>query len=213
MRALVLVDLQNDFMPWGSLPVTSGDEAVPIANHMMPAYDLVVATQDWHPADHGSFASNHPGHAAGDIVQLGGLDQVLWPDHCVQNSAGASFHSGLDVAGIDHVVHKGTDPAIDSYSTFFDNAHGLDTGLNAYLQERGVDEIVLLGLATDYCVLYSVLDARELGYRVFVARDGVRAVELNPGDSDKALEAMAAAGAMLTSSESLLAQQLGAPRG
>lgn len=204
MRALILVDLQNDFMPFGSLPVKRGDESVDVANRLMPAFELVAATQDWHPTDHGSFASNHPGHVPGDVVELAGLEQVLWPDHCVQNSPGASFHSSLDVAGIDHVVHKGTNRLVDSYSTFFDNAHGVDTGLNAYLREHGVDEIVLVGLATDYCVLFSALDARELGYRVLVASDGVRAVDLKPTDGQLALDAMAAAGAEITSSEAVV---------
>jgi len=203
-RALVLVDLQNDFMPFGSLPVAEGDDVVPVANRLIPRFDLVVATQDWHPPRHGSFATAHAGHKPGDVVKLGGVDQTLWPDHCVQNTPGASFHSALDVAGIDHVVHKGADPGIDSYSTFFDNAHGAHTGLHAYLAERGVADIVLLGLATDYCVLYSVLDAAELGYGIDVVVDGVRAVDLQMGDGDRALDAMVAAGARLVHSDDLI---------
>ncbi|MBI5232522.1 MAG: bifunctional nicotinamidase/pyrazinamidase [Coriobacteriales bacterium] len=204
MRALVLVDLQNDFMPFGSLPVAEGDLTVGVANRLMGSFELVVATQDWHPRDHGSFASNHPGSKAGEITMLGGVEQVLWPDHCVQNTPGASFHSALDVAAIDHVVHKGTNREIDSYSTFFDNAHGAHTGLDAFLKERGVDEVVLSGLATDYCVLYSVLDAAELGYRVTVVRDGCRAVELKTGDGDRAFASMADAGASIIESSQLL---------
>jgi nicotinamidase/pyrazinamidase len=204
VRALLLVDIQNDFMPFGALPVADGDVVVPIANALIPHFDLVVATQDWHPADHGSFASNHPGKKPGELTELGGLPQVLWPDHCVQELPGASFHSALDIAGIDHVVRKGTDPEIDSYSTFFDNAHRKDTGLAAFLRERGVRELVLLGLATDYCVKFSVLDARELGFAVTVVTDGCRAVELAPGDGEKAFAEMAAAGAVLTDSAAVL---------
>ncbi len=145
MRALILVDVQNDFMPFGSLPVADGDAIVPVANELAPLFDLVVATQDWHPSSHGSFASNHPGSAVGDVIELGGQAQVLWPDHCVQNSAGASFHSGLDVARIDAVIRKGVDPEIDSYSGFFDNGHGRDTGLSAVLSDAGISEVWLVG--------------------------------------------------------------------
>lgn len=197
MRALLLVDIQNDFMPFGSLPVADGDAVVAVANALIPRFGLVVATQDWHPASHGSFASNHPGHEPGETIDLEGLPQVLWPDHCVQNGPGASFHSGLDVAGIDHVVHKGVDHAIDSYSTFFDNRHARDTGLGSFLHERSVDEVVFVGLATDYCVLYSVSDAVELGLGVTVVQEGVRAVDLQPGDGDRALEEMRSLGARI----------------
>lgn len=198
MRALVLVDIQNDFMPFGALPVRCGDEVVSVANELAGRFDLVVATQDWHPSGHGSFASNHAGHRAGEVVLLGEVEQVLWPDHCVQNTPGASFHSALDVASIDHVVRKGTDPAIDSYSGFFDNLHLKDTGLDAYLRGRGVDEVWLVGLATDYCVLATALDARELGFSVTVITDGVRAVDLAPGDGERALEAMRQHGCRVT---------------
>ena len=194
MRALLLVDVQNDFMPFGSLPVTDGDAVVAIANAITPAFRLVVATQDWHPAGHASFASSQPGHAPGDIVEVMGRPQVLWPDHCVQNMPGASFHSGLDVSAIDHVVRKGTDPAIDSYSAFFDNNHLKDTGLAAYLRGRGIDEIWLTGLATDYCVKFSALDGRNAGFAVVVVEDGCRAVNLAADDGAKALDQMRAAG-------------------
>lgn len=204
VEALILVDLQNDFMPYGSLPVAGGDETVYVANALMPSFELVVATQDWHPADHGSFASNHVGSHVGQTVQLGGVDQTLWPDHCVQRTPGASFHSALDVSGIDHVVHKGTDPLIDSYSTFFDNAHGAHTGLDAFLREHGVDSVTIMGLATDYCVLFSVLDAVDLGYSVRVVSDGIRAVQLVAGDGERAIEAMRAAGASVVATAEVL---------
>lgn len=201
MRALLLVDIQNDFMPFGSLPVAGGDSVVPVANSVSPRFELVVASQDWHPADHSSFASNHPGHAVGDIVEVAGAPQVLWPDHCVQQSPGASFHSGLHVAPIGHVVHKGIDTEIDSYSCFFDNNHGRDTGLTAYLRERAVDEVWLLGLATDYCVKYSALDGRAEGFSVVVVEDGCRAVELQPGDGERAFAEMVAVGCRIARSE------------
>jgi len=198
-RALVLVDIQNDFMPFGSLPVRKGDEVVPVANELAARFDFVVATQDWHPASHGSFASAHSGYAPGDHVELGGVDQVLWPDHCVQGSPGASFHSGLDVARISAVVRKGTDPGIDSYSGFFDNGHRKDTGLHEVLDERGVEEVWLVGLATDYCVKATALDAITLGYRVVVVEEGVRPVDISPGDGAAAVDEMRHAGCVTKS--------------
>ena len=147
MQALVLVDIQNDFMPFGALPVPDGDAVVPVANELAVGFDLVVATQDWHPPDHGSFASNHPGSTPGEIVELDGGPQVLWPDHCVQNMPGASFHSALDVAAIDVVIRKGTDPGIDSYSGFFDNHHLKETELRSVLEDHGITSIVVMGLA------------------------------------------------------------------
>jgi len=199
MDALLLVDIQNDFMPFGSLPVTQGHAVVPVANLLAPHFDLVVATQDWHPPDHASFASNHPGRVPGDVIRLDQIDQVLWPDHCVQQMPGASFHSALDVASIDFVVRKGTDPGIDSYSGFFDNEHLKETGLERLLRERGVDRIVLAGLATDYCVLFTARDGRGLGFDVLVVGEGVRAVDLAPGDGDRALDEMRAAGCRVAS--------------
>lgn len=200
MRALVLVDIQNDFMPFGALPVPEGDAVVPVANALAPRFALVVATQDWHPADHGSFSSAHPGTAPGEVIELGGVEQVLWPDHCVQNTPGASLHSGLDVGAVDHVVRKGTDPGIDSYSAFFDNGHKKDTGLADYCRVHGVSELVVLGLATDYCVKYTVLDAIGLGFGVTVIEDGCRAVDLAAGDGERALKEMRAAGGLLVTS-------------
>lgn len=203
MDALILVDVQNDFMPFGALPVAAGDAVVGVANALMPRFGLVVATQDWHPPDHGSFAANHPGRSPGDVVSLGDVEQVLWPVHCVQGSPGASFHSGLDVAGIDHVVRKGTDPGIDSYSGFFDNGHRNDTGLGPFLREQGVDAVTLLGLATDYCVLFTGLDGLELGFDVTVVEDGVRSVDLAEGDGARALDRLRTRGATLARSVDL----------
>jgi nicotinamidase/pyrazinamidase len=200
MRALLLIDIQNDFMPFGSLPVADGDAVVAVANALAPLFELVVATQDWHPAGHASFASSHPGRHAGEVIEVAGLPQMLWADHCVQNTPGASFHSGLDVAQIDHVVRKGTDPAIDSYSGFFDNNHAKYTGLSVFLRERGVDEIWLVGVATDYCVKFTALDGRGEGFNVVVVEDGCRAVNVAPGDGAHALAEMAAAGCRIARS-------------
>ncbi len=139
MNSLLLIDIQNDFLPGGALAVANGDEVVPVANRLMPDYELVVATQDWHPANHGSFASQHPGRRAGEVIRLDGLEQILWPDHCVEGTRGAEFAPGLNTDGIHHVVRKGTDRNIDSYSGFFDNARRKPTGLEQYLRGRGVE--------------------------------------------------------------------------
>lgn len=203
MDAIVLVDIQNDFMPFGALPVADGDAVVPVANALAPRFGLVVATQDWHPPDHGSFAVNHPGTEPGQVIELSGVPQVLWPPHCVQQTPGASFHSALDVGGVHHVVRKGTDPAIDSYSGFFDNDHRTATGLGSFLRERGVERVTLLGLATDYCVKYTALDGAALGFGVTVVADGCRAVDLAPGDGKRALAEMAAAGCRVVESAEL----------
>jgi nicotinamidase/pyrazinamidase len=204
MRALILVDLQNDFMPGGALAVASGDETVPIANALMPAFDLVVATQDWHPAGHGSFVTQHPGRNAGEVVDLAGVEQIVWPVHCVQGSDGAAFHRDLATDPINDVFQKGTDPSIDSYSGFFDNDHRSATGLGEYLQSRGAEELYVMGLATDYCVKFTVLDALELGFATHVIEDGCRAVELQVGDGEAALAEMENAGARRVRSASLL---------
>lgn len=208
MRALLVVDLQNDFMPFGSLPVAQGDETVPFANRLMPVFDVVVATQDWHPPDSVSFASNHAGHDPGDVVEVGGIEQILWPDHCVRSTPGASFHSGLDIVPIDLVIHKGVDPMIDSYSAFFDNRHQRSTGLAHELRKRGVDDVAVMGLATDYCVLYSTRDALGLGFRVSVVVDGCRAVEVEPGDGERAVEEMRARGARIVTAYEIEAEEL-----
>ncbi len=197
MKALLLVDIQNDFLPGGALPVPEGDAVVPVANRLMPNYELVVATQDWHPADHQSFASQHPGKQIGDVIQLAGLPQTLWPDHCIQGTLGAQFAAGLNQAGIHHVVRKGTDRTIDSYSGFFDNARRKATGLEKYLHERNVDEVHIMGLATDYCVKATALDAIDLGFRTVLIREGVRGVELKPGDCQRAIDEMRTAGVII----------------
>jgi nicotinamidase/pyrazinamidase len=192
--ALLLVDIQNDFLPGGALAVGRGDEVIEVANRLMSAYRHVIATQDWHPADHLSFASQHHGKRIGDVIELDGLSQVLWPDHCVQNSHGAEFPAQLNRRGIEHVVRKGTDRSIDSYSGFFDNARRKATGLEEYLRARGIAEIHVMGLATDYCVKATALDAVDLDFRTVLLNEGVRGVELSPDDCDRAIDQMRAAG-------------------
>ena len=197
MNALLLIDIQNDFLPGGALAVNRGDEVVAVANRLMPQYELVVATQDWHPAEHESFASKHPGKKVGEIKQVHGLKQILWPDHCVEGTPGANLAGGLNQKRIHHVIQKGTDPTIDSYSGFFDNARRKTTGLAAYLRRHGVDEVHVMGLATDYCVRATVLDGLDLGFRVVLLTEGIRGVDLQAGDCQRAIEEMRVAGAII----------------
>ncbi len=201
MRALLVVDIQNDFLPGGSLPVPEGDEVISITNRVMTKIDLIVASKDWHPNNHGSFAQSHPNKKVGDMIKLDGLDQILWPVHCVQKTPGADFSPALNQDAIDYIVHKGQDKNVDSYSAFFDNNQRNSTGLDAYLKSRGVKTLYIVGLATDYCVKYSVLDALSLGFQVLVVTDACRGVNVKKGDDKAALEEMKAAGAKLISSE------------
>jgi nicotinamidase/pyrazinamidase len=203
MNALIIVDLQNDFLPGGALAVPRGDEVIPLANELQSKFDLVLATKDWHPPDHGSFAANHPGKKPGDRILLDGIEQILWPVHCVQNTRGAEFASSFDTSRIAHVFHKGTERNIDSYSTFFDNAHRRHTGLADYLEKHGIRDIYLMGLALDYCVKYSALDARQLGFNTHIILDGCRGIELTPGDIERAIEEMKRAGAKILKSSDL----------
>jgi nicotinamidase/pyrazinamidase len=203
-RALILVDLQHDFMPGGALPVANGNDVIPVANRIQPYFDLVVASQDWHPANHGSFASSHPGYQIGQVIDLAGLSQILWPAHCLQNTYGAELVKRLHTRHIAKIFYKGTDPHIDSYSAFFDNAHRRSTGLADYLHEHEIIDVYLMGVATDYCVKYSALDACHLGFNVYVIRDGCRGVNLQPDDSEKAFTEMQQAGAKLINSRDLI---------
>ena len=200
---LILVDLQNDFMPGGALAVPRGNEVVEFANRLAPRFEYVVASQDWHPSDHRSFASQHSGRSPGEVVDLEGLDQVLWPDHCVQGTLGADFHKDLDLEKVHAIFQKGTDRNIDSYSTFFDNAKGRSTGLGEDLLDRGTKAVWMLGLATDYCVKYSALDARSLGLQVHVVPEGCRGIDLAPGDIERAWDEMRAAGVKIVPYESV----------
>jgi nicotinamidase/pyrazinamidase len=190
MKALILVDIQNDFVPGGALAVPEGDKVVPVANRLMKNFSLVIATQDWHPADHGSFAARYSGKKPGDMIELSGLPQILWPVHCVENTPGAEFVRALNVRGIHKIFQKGTDPRIDSYSGFFDNGHQKSTGLGGFLKESRVQDVYVMGLATDYCVKFTALDARALGFNTFLIEDGSRGVNLKDGDVDNAVAEM-----------------------
>ncbi len=176
MRALLLIDIQNDFLPGGQLAVPAGDEIIPLVNSLQAQFDLVLATQDWHPAGHQSFASSHAGRSQFEQIDLHGLPQVLWPDHCTQASYGAALAPTLQTERIEAIFRKGMNPEIDSYSAFFDNGHRKSTGLADYLRGRGITEVVLAGLAADYCVYYSALDALAAGFATTVVTDAVRAI-------------------------------------
>ena len=199
--ALILVDIQNDFLPGGALPVDHGEEVVPIANKLMEHFDLVVASKDWHPANHGSFAANHPWRKPGQKIELAGLEQVLWPIHCVEESFGAEFAPGLKEKRIEKVFYKGTDPATDGYSAFFDNGRLRSTGLGDFLQEKCVEKVYIVGLAIDSCLKYTALDALGLGFETYVVTDGVRGVEQEEGDAVKALAEWSEKGVHLIRSE------------
>jgi nicotinamidase/pyrazinamidase len=204
MKALIIVDMQNDFMPGGALGIPHADKLVPTINALISHFPLVVASLDWHPADHVSFAHNHPGKKEGDRVKTGEVEQILWPVHCVRNTHGAELVSTLDKEKISSVFHKGTDPKVDSYSAFFDNARRKSTGLSDYLKSRGVNDIYLAGVATEYCVLYSSLDAIDLGFTVHVISDACRSINLSPRDEEHAFAAMAAKGVKIVTSEEIL---------
>jgi nicotinamidase/pyrazinamidase len=208
MKALLVIDIQNDFLPRGSLAVHGGDQIIPTVNELMPEYDLVIATQDWHPADHGSFADNHPGKKTGDLIKLDGLEQILWPAHCIQGSEGAKFADFLDTRRFDHIVRKGSDPKIDSYSGFFDNCHRQSTGLSDLLKEHQVTEVHLVGLATDYCVKFTALDALTEGFQVTLIQDACRGVNLNQNDVTHALDHLQKQGVIVTDSSKLLGSTL-----
>ncbi len=199
MKCLVVVDIQNDFMPEGALGVKGAHEIVPIINSLMPKFPLVVATKDWHPPNHCSFAATHPGKKVGDTVEIQGQTQILWPVHCVRNTPGAEFTPSLDTAFFSSIFYKGTDPEVDSYSAFYDNAHHRSTGLAEYLKTHAVTEVYLAGLTTEYCVLYSALDALDEGFKVSILLDACRGINLHPHDVDHALAAMTARGAKIIS--------------
>lgn len=204
MKALIIVDVQNDFLPGGALAVPQGDEVIEPINQLAARFPILIATQDWHPEHHGSFAANHPGKEVGDIVELNGLQQRLWPVHCVQGTPGAEFHPGLENIRAAHIVRKGTDAQVDSYSGFFDNNRQKSTGLAELLKQLGVSTVYIVGLATDYCVKFTALDAVQLGLRTYVIPEACRGVNLQPDDSDHALAEMQAAGVELISLDDAL---------
>jgi nicotinamidase/pyrazinamidase len=177
MNVLILVDIQNDFIPGGSLPVPLGNEIIKLVNGLQDSFDLVVATQDWHPNNHKSFATQHPGKKQFETISLHGLDQVLWPDHCVQGTNGAEFHSNLSLHKVEAIFRKGMNPEIDSYSGFYDNGYKKATGLAGYLRDRGVKKVYVCGLAADYCVAYTAKDALKENFETYVIEDATRAID------------------------------------
>jgi nicotinamidase/pyrazinamidase len=202
--ALLVIDVQNDFCPGGRLEVKKGDEVIPVVNALMPLFPRVVATQDWHPRGHVSFASSHRGKEVHDTVEVGGMRQVLWPDHCVQGSEGADFHPALERRFFSLILRKGFNPGLDSYSAFFENDRKTSTGLAYFLKGLGFESVCLCGLATDYCVLYSAVDALALGFRVFLVEDAVRGVDVPSGSEGRALATMRARGVTILGSSDLL---------
>ena len=196
MHALVVIDVQNDFCPGGALAVTGGDEIVAPINAMMAEFDAVILTQDWHPAGHSSFASQHPGKVPLEMTEMPYGPQVLWPDHCVQGSIGAAFHPGLATDRAELIIRKGFRAGIDSYSAFFENDHETPTGLEGYLRTRGIERLTLVGLATDFCVNFSALDAARLGFEVTVHEAACRGIDLD-GSLAAARKGMQEAGVTL----------------
>ena len=195
-HALIVIDVQNDFCPGGALAVPEGDVIVPGINALMQEAGAVILTQDWHPAGHSSFASSHKGASPYEVIDMPYGPQVLWPDHCIQGSDGAAFHGDLNVDRADMIVRKGYRPGIDSYSAFFENDHVTPTGLEGYLRTRGIDRLTLVGLATDFCVNFSAVDAARLGFDVTVRTELCRAIDLD-GSLAAARDGMAAAGVVL----------------
>jgi len=204
MKALILVDIQNDFLPGGALAVPDGDAVIPVANKLQAVFPLVVATQDWHPANHGSFAASHPGRKVFEQIDLHGLPQTLWPVHCVQGTRGAELAASLRSDRIVKVFQKGTDTAIDSYSGLFDNGHRKSTGLGEWLKAQGVTEVFVCGLATDHCVKFTALDAAQMGFGTHLIEDASRGVNLRPDDVRNAVEEMKRAGVAVVRSGELL---------
>jgi len=201
--ALLVIDVQNDFTPGGQLAVPEGDLIVPLINRLARQFTQVVVAQDWHPTGHASFASSHPGHQPYDVIQLSYGEQTLWPDHCVQSTAGAEFHRELDLPHAQLIIRKGCNPDIDSYSAFLEADRQTTTGLAGYLKERGIDTVYMVGLALDFCVMYSALDARAAGFNAYVVLDACRAIDLN-GSLTAAIERMQSAGVGLIQSTELV---------
>lgn len=200
--ALLVIDVQNDFIPGGQLPVPEGDHIVPLINRLARQFKQVVIAQDWHPAGHASFASSHPGHQPYDVIQLPYGEQTLWPEHCVQATPGAELHPELDLPHAQLIIRKGCNPDIDSYSAFLEADRRTTTGLSGYLKERGIDTVYMVGLALDFCVMYSALDARAAGFNAFVVLDACRAIDMN-GSLAAAIDRMQGAGVELIQSTEL----------
>lgn len=201
-HALLIIDIQNDFLPGGALAVPAGDEIIPLASRLMDGFELIVATQDWHPPEHASFAANHPAHQLFETIDLHGLPQTLWPVHCVRETSGAEFAPGLDLARITRIFRKGTHPEIDSYSGFHDNGRRHSTGMAEWLRDHGVTRLTICGLATDYCVKFSALDARAEGFEVDLHLPACRGVNLQAGDVDRAIREMTGRGVRISGAPS-----------
>ena len=201
--ALLVVDVQNDFCPGGALAVPDGDAVVPAINRLAGTFAAVVATQDWHPAGHSSFASSHEGRRPFEVIEMPYGPQVLWPDHCIVGGSGPSFHPDLDLSGVDLIIRKGFRPTVDSYSAFFENDRGTPTGLTGYLRTRGFERLYLAGLATDFCVAYSALDARREGFEAVLVEDACRAIDLD-GSLAAARDKMREAGVTFAASGEIL---------
>ena len=202
--ALLIVDVQNDFCPGGALPVPEGDKIVPGINQLSSLFGVVVATQDWHPPEHASFASQHAGLDPFDTTEIDGSSTVVWPDHCIQGTHGAAMHQDIDTRPIRLILRKGMNPRLDSYSAFFENDRTTGTGLNAYLKGMGVDTVFLCGLARDVCVFYSVIDARKLGYKSYLITDATRGVDVPPGNIERTDGEMIAASTIFINSDEIL---------
>jgi len=201
--ALIIIDLQNDFCPGGALVVPEGDGIIPLINKLSGKFKRVIATQDWHPTDHMSFAVNHPGKKEFDVIDYNGMKQVLWPEHCVSGTFGAQFHSDLDINNVDLIIRKGRNPEIDSYSAFKENDKKTLTGLEGYLRNLDIRQTYICGLALDYCVLYSALDSRELGFDTYVIIDGTKGIDSPEGNIDKSLAIMKEKGIKIIESNDL----------
>lgn len=198
MKALIIADIQYDFLPNGTLAVPEADAIIPVLNKLEQYFELVVALQDWHPANHKSFASNHAGKKPFDIIDLHGLQQKLWPDHCVQGTAGAAFSDKLTMNRVEAIFRKGMDPEVDSYSGFYDNGHRKSTGLAGYLREKKVDEVYLTGLAGDFCVFFSAIDSLNEGFSTVIVEDAVKSISTE--DFKKAIQHFISKGGRLVQS-------------
>ena len=201
--ALIIVDVQNDFCPDGALAVAEGDRIVPAINAIAPRFDVVVATRDWHPEDHVSFASSHEGREVGEMISSNGREQMLWPDHCVRGTSGAELHPALDVRPLDLILHKGTRTELDSYSGFLETDRETTTGLAGYLRDLAVERVSICGLATDYCVLFTAIDAVEAGFATRLVTDAVRGIDLPEGNLERAMARMREAGVTFVASQDI----------
>lgn len=202
-KALIIIDVQKDFCPGGALAVPEGDEIISRINKLSGRFKRVIATQDWHPAGHISFAVNHPGKKEFDVIEYKGTEQVLWPSHCVSGTPGADFHSGLNTDSVDLILRKGSNPEIDSYSAFRENDKSTLTGLEGYLKTLGIKETYLCGLALDYCVFFSAIDSMELGFDTYVIVDGTKGIDSPQGNIDKSLAVMRKKGIKIIKSDDL----------